>query len=86
MRLYPQIEATTATTKTKKKIKKMKTTEIISSYKFHEFQTPVWRTNLTLALIRRGFAAWEESDAIYTDATIEEIDWVTGVKNYFLAA
>ena len=64
----------------------MKNTETIKTYKFTELQTPNWRTSLTLTLIARGFAAWEESDAIYTDATIEEIDWVTGTKNYFLAA
>jgi len=64
----------------------MKTTETIKAFKFTALQTPAWRTQLTLSLINRGFAAWEESDALYTDATLEEIDWVTGVKNYFLAA
>lgn len=64
----------------------MNTTETINIYKFTALQTPSWRTSLTLTLIARGFAAWEESDALYTDATIEEIDWVTGIKNYFLAA
>jgi len=73
-------------TQTKIQTAKMKLTETINTYKFTALQTPSWRTNLTLTLIARGFAAWEESDALYTDATIEEIDWVTGVKNYFLAA
>lgn len=85
MREWLQIEATTATTKQKTK-SKMNITENINAYKFTALQPAAWRTNLTLMLINKGYAAWEESDAIYTDATIEEIDWVTGTKNYFLAA
>ena len=81
MRLYLQIEGTTPETKTKNQIKKMK----LTAYKFTALQTPTWRTNLTIALIAKGFAAWEESDALYTDATLDEINWITGAKNHFAA-
>ncbi len=40
---------------------------------------------MTVALIAKGFAAWEESDALYTDATLDEINWITGAKNHFAA-
>ena len=81
MRKSSQIEATTAETKTKNQNEKMK----LTAYKFTALQTPTWRTNLTVALIAKGFAAWEESDALYTDATLDEINWITGAKNYFAA-
>jgi hypothetical protein len=58
----------------------------ITAYKFTSMQAAAFRTAITIALITKGFAAWEESDALYTDATIEEINWITGCKNYFLAA
>lgn len=55
-------------------------------YKFTQLQTAAFRTYLTLALITKGFKAWQESDALYTDATLDEIDWITGFKNHFAAA
>jgi hypothetical protein len=58
----------------------------ITAYKFTALQTSEFRIALTTALITRGFKAWLESDALHTDATIEEIDWITGLKNHFLAA
>ena len=81
--MYLQIESATPEKKTKnqKPKRKMK----ITAYKFTALQTPAWRTNLTVALISKGFAAWEESDAIYTDATLDEINWITGAKNHFAA-
>ena len=58
----------------------------ITAYKFTPLQTSEFRIALTTTLITRGFKAWLESDALYTDATIDEIDWITGFKNNFRAA
>jgi hypothetical protein len=57
----------------------------LTAYKFTSLQTAAFRTALTIALITKGFAAWEESDALYTDATLDEINWITGAKNHFAA-
>jgi hypothetical protein len=55
-------------------------------YKFGPYHTAAIRTAITLHLIRKGFSAWEETECLFTNATIEEIDWLTGFKNYFLPA
>ena len=56
-------------------------------FTFYSHQTLNFQRELVDLLKSRGFSAWLEQDGdnsqMGTDATLEEIDWVTSRRNFF---
>jgi hypothetical protein len=66
--------------------KKSPKTETLNIFTFHPYNPLGFQLELLDLLKTKGFRVWLEQDGnknqIVTDATSEEIDWVTGCKNF----